>query len=143
LTETPSVVVVAVVVVPQRVTAVTAVTVGTTAAQIVHPEVKVKGFPTLLLFPAGKKKASVAFEGTRDLKTLVEFVKGRATVPFTLPEVGGVASRLVGGRNSCPWAVGEWGGSPLRSSTSVAFPFFATDAVGDVFGLPLALLLYL
>ncbi len=66
---------------------VTAVTVGTTPAQIVHPEAKVRGFPTLLLFPAGEKKASVAFEGTRDLKTLVEFVKGRATVPFTLPEV--------------------------------------------------------
>jgi len=58
-----------------------------TANELVHPEVKVKGFPTILLFPAGKKKVSVPFESTtRDLDSLVDFVRTHAAVPFSLSQ---------------------------------------------------------
>ncbi len=50
-----------------------------------HPEVNVQGFPTLIFFPAGEKKA-VSYDGGRDLDAFVDFIKENAKVPFTLGE---------------------------------------------------------
>jgi thiol-disulfide isomerase/thioredoxin len=51
--------------------------------QVDHPEVNVQGFPTLIFFPAGEKKA-VDYNGGRDLDAFVDFIKENAKVPFTL-----------------------------------------------------------
>lgn len=45
-----------------------------------HEMAQIKqGFPTLLFFPAGSKKA-ITYEGDRSLKTLTKFIKEHATV---------------------------------------------------------------
>jgi protein disulfide-isomerase A1 len=52
-----------------------------------HPEVNVQGFPTLIFFPAGPKKAQ-EYDGSRDLDGMLSFIKKNAKVPFTLADDG-------------------------------------------------------
>jgi len=54
-----------------------------------HADIEVKGFPTILLFPAEKGAAPISFEGgDRSLKALTKFLKKHAKVPFELPKKG-------------------------------------------------------
>jgi protein disulfide-isomerase A1 len=52
-----------------------------------HPDVEVKGFPTIVFFPAGKDAKPVPFEGgDRSLKALTKFIKKHAVNKFELPK---------------------------------------------------------
>eukprot|EP00775_Hariotina_reticulata_P003132 gene3132-3410_t len=52
-----------------------------------HADVEVKGFPTILFFPAGADKKVVSFSGgDRSLKALTKFVKKNAKIKFDLPK---------------------------------------------------------
>ncbi|EFJ41881.1 protein disulfide isomerase 1 [Volvox carteri f. nagariensis] len=52
-----------------------------------HPLVDVKGFPTLIFFPAGEDATPIPFEGgDRTLKSLTKFIKANAKVPYELPK---------------------------------------------------------
>jgi protein disulfide-isomerase A1 len=53
--------------------------VDATANDIDHPAVSVKGFPTILFFPANGKDAPVTYDGGRDLDSLVKYVESHAT----------------------------------------------------------------
>lgn len=57
--------------------------VDATANDIDHPKVSIKGFPTILFFPANAKDTPVAYEGGRDLESLVSWVQEHATVDLT------------------------------------------------------------
>jgi protein disulfide-isomerase A1 len=46
-----------------------------TANDIDHPAVSVKGFPTIIFFPAGSKDSPKTYEGGRDLESLVAYVE--------------------------------------------------------------------
>lgn len=46
----------------------------------------IRGFPTLLFFPAGSK-TPITFEGERNLESMAAFVKEKATHPFEMPEM--------------------------------------------------------
>ncbi len=49
-----------------------------------HPDVDVKGFPTLMFFPAGEDQTPIMFEGgDRSLKALTKFIKVRAAFEGT------------------------------------------------------------
>jgi protein disulfide-isomerase A1 len=54
-----------------------------TANEIDHPDVNVKGFPTIKFFPA-KSSQVVDYDGARDEDGFVEFLKENAAIPFTL-----------------------------------------------------------
>jgi protein disulfide-isomerase A1 len=43
------------------------------------PQIKIEGFPTIKLWPAGKKDAPVDYQGERNEQGLVDFVKQHAT----------------------------------------------------------------
>ncbi len=48
-----------------------------------HPGVEIKGFPTLLFFPAGKKsEAPLKYEGPREINNFIEYLKEHSTKPF-------------------------------------------------------------
>lgn len=52
-----------------------------------HPDVDVKGFPTIIFYPAGKGAKPITFDGgDRSLKALTKFIKKHATKPFELPK---------------------------------------------------------
>ena len=52
-----------------------------------HPDVEVKGFPTIIFFPAGKDAKPVPFDGgDRSLKALTKFIKKHAVNKFELPK---------------------------------------------------------
>nr|QKY15211.1 protein disulfide isomerase 1 (PDI1) [Polytomella parva] len=52
-----------------------------------HPDVEVKGFPTILLFPAGQNKQPIAFSGgERNIASLTKFIKQNAQSEFQLPK---------------------------------------------------------
>ena len=54
-----------------------------------HPDIDVKGFPTIMFFPAGEEQKPVIFEGgDRSLKALTKFIKQNAAVPYELPKKG-------------------------------------------------------
>jgi len=54
-----------------------------------HPDVEVKGFPTIVFFPAGEDKTPITFEGgDRSLKELTKFIKKHAKIPYELPKKG-------------------------------------------------------
>ncbi|KAG2485578.1 hypothetical protein HYH03_015739 [Edaphochlamys debaryana] len=55
-----------------------------------HPDIEVKGFPTILFYPAGEDQKAIVFEGgDRSLKSLTKFIKNNAKVPYELPKKGG------------------------------------------------------
>ncbi|KAI9998297.1 hypothetical protein PInf_002677 [Phytophthora infestans] len=49
-----------------------------TANEIDHPGVDVRGFPTILFFPAKDKQNPVVYEGSRDVEGFTEFLKSNA-----------------------------------------------------------------
>lgn len=49
-----------------------------TENEIDHPNVDVKGFPTLLFFPAKDKQNPVVYDGARDVEGMTEFLKKNA-----------------------------------------------------------------
>lgn len=52
-----------------------------------HSDVEVKGFPTILFYPAGGSKKAISFEGgDRSLKALTKFIKKNAKISFELPK---------------------------------------------------------
>jgi protein disulfide-isomerase A1 len=52
-----------------------------------HADVDVKGFPTILFYPAGADKKPISFEGgDRSLKALTKFIKKNAKKSFELPK---------------------------------------------------------
>jgi protein disulfide-isomerase A1 len=58
-----------------------------TANEVEYPGVNVKGFPTLIFFPAtegGKEKTAVEYDGARDVDGFVSFLQKHATHPFSL-----------------------------------------------------------
>lgn len=55
-----------------------------------HPEIEVKGFPTLFFFPAGEDQAPIQLEDTeRTLKGFTKFLKANAKIEYELPKKGG------------------------------------------------------
>ena len=58
-----------------------------TANEIDVANVSVKGFPTLLFFKGNDKQRPVKYEGKRDLKELLAFVKNTATTPVNHDEL--------------------------------------------------------
>ncbi|GFR44575.1 hypothetical protein Agub_g5850 [Astrephomene gubernaculifera] len=57
-----------------------------------HPSIEVKGFPTIIFFPAGEDKTPIALEGgDRSLKALTKFIKSKAKIPYELPKKSGGA----------------------------------------------------
>lgn len=62
-----------------------------TANEVDFPGVNVKGFPTIILFPAsrdGSPKKAVEFEGSRDIDGFTDFLRKSATLPFRLSDEG-------------------------------------------------------
>lgn len=60
-----------------------------TANEVDYPGVNVRGFPTILLFPAtrdGQRKTPIEFDGSRDANGFVEFLRKNAAMPFKLGE---------------------------------------------------------
>ena len=55
-------------------------------SQVDHPEVNIRGFPTIKFFPAGDKSNVIEYDGARDLAGLTEFLKKEAKVKFTLAD---------------------------------------------------------
>ncbi|KAK4532571.1 hypothetical protein CCYA_CCYA12G3428 [Cyanidiococcus yangmingshanensis] len=49
-------------------------------------EHKARGFPTLILFPAGKDKKAVRYEGDRSVSDMMSFIQKHATHKFTIPD---------------------------------------------------------
>ena len=67
-----------------------------TANEVDYPGVNVKGFPTLIFFPAGAAVTKVVeYDGARDLEGLTAFLKKNVKTPFTLP-AGGDADEDLG-----------------------------------------------
>ena len=52
------------------------------ANEIEHPGVDIKGFPTLLFFPNGKKDSPVKYEGPREVNDFIDFLKEHSTKAF-------------------------------------------------------------
>jgi protein disulfide-isomerase A1 len=45
--------------------------------------VEIKGFPTILFFPAGKKnEAPLKYEGPREINNFIDYLKEHSTKPF-------------------------------------------------------------
>lgn len=60
-----------------------------TANEVEYPGVNVKGFPTIILFPAspnGEPKQPMEFDGNRDLEGFTSFLQKNAVKPFTLDD---------------------------------------------------------
>jgi len=57
--------------------------VDATANDVDHPNVHVKGFPTILFFAANAKSNPVSSDGGRDLQSLVSYVEKHATVDLS------------------------------------------------------------
>ncbi|KAI8470781.1 MAG: protein disulfide isomerase 1 [Monoraphidium minutum] len=54
-----------------------------------HPDVEVKGFPTIIFYPSGKDAKPINFDGgDRSLKALTKFIKKNAVKKFDLPKKG-------------------------------------------------------
>lgn len=49
-----------------------------TANEVDHPDVNVRGFPTLKFFPAGEGASVVDYNGARETEDLIKFVKENA-----------------------------------------------------------------
>ena len=47
----------------------------------------VRGFPTIKLYPAGKKNAPVEYSGDRSIESLVQFIKEKGTYGIEVPIV--------------------------------------------------------
>lgn len=54
----------------------------TQANEIEHPGVDIKGFPTILFFPNGKKDSPVKYEGPREVNDFIDFLKEASTKAF-------------------------------------------------------------
>lgn len=52
-----------------------------------HEKLEIKGFPTVLFYPAGSS-TPITYEGERTIKDLTKFIKKNAKVPFELPKKG-------------------------------------------------------
>jgi protein disulfide-isomerase A1 len=64
-----------------------------TANEIDHPEVSVKGFPTIYFFPGNNKNKPVVYDGARDLEGFTKYLMQNAVNKFSLDgEAGGRAS---------------------------------------------------
>jgi protein disulfide-isomerase A1 len=50
------------------------------------PDLEVKGYPTLLFFPAEKDAKPISLDGGRDLASLTKFIKKHAKVEYELPK---------------------------------------------------------
>jgi protein disulfide-isomerase A1 len=57
-----------------------------TENEVDHPDVNIRGFPTIKFFPAGENKEVVEFDGARDVEDFVKFIKAHAKSFFDLPE---------------------------------------------------------
>lgn len=62
-----------------------------TTNEIDYPGVNVRGFPTILFFPAGKKDKVVDYDGGRDLEGFANFLKSKATNDVTALNVEAAA----------------------------------------------------
>jgi len=58
---------------------VTIAKVDATANDIDHPAVNVRGFPTIIFFPANNKNSPITYDGERELDAMVEFIEDNAT----------------------------------------------------------------
>jgi len=59
-----------------------------TANEVDHPGVNIRGFPTILFFPAGDKSKVVDYNGEREVQGFIDFLKTNAATPFTLEADG-------------------------------------------------------
>ena len=60
-----------------------------TANEVEYPGVNVKGFPTIILFPAttnGQAKQPIEFDGNRDIDGFISFLQKNAAKPFSLDD---------------------------------------------------------
>ena len=55
-----------------------------TANEVDHPDVNVRGFPTLYFFPSGENAQVVSYDGGREVEDFVDFLKNNAGTPFSL-----------------------------------------------------------
>lgn len=67
---------------------VTIAKVDATANEVEYEGVNVKGFPTLIFFPAGENKVVVEYDGSRDLAGLTAFLKKNVKRSFKLENDG-------------------------------------------------------
>ena len=51
-----------------------------------HPDVEVKGYPTLVFIPADKSGKPIPYEGDRSLKGMTKFIKKHAKIAYELPK---------------------------------------------------------
>jgi protein disulfide-isomerase A1 len=51
-----------------------------------HGDVEVKGYPTILFWPAEKGAKPVAYDGDRSLKGFTKFLKKQAKIAYELPK---------------------------------------------------------
>mmetsp|Transcript_10245 Transcript_10245/g.23678 ORF Transcript_10245/g.23678 Transcript_10245/m.23678 type:complete len:475 (+) Transcript_10245:455-1879(+) len=56
-----------------------------TANEIDHPDVTIKGFPSIILFPADGSKP-IKYDGGRETEDFVEFLKDKAVLPFEMED---------------------------------------------------------
>lgn len=50
------------------------------------PDLQVQGFPTLVFFPAAEDVKPIPYEGDREVKDMIKFIKKNAQVKFELPK---------------------------------------------------------
>lgn len=65
-----------------------------------HESIDVKGYPTLIFFPAGGKEQVKYESGERDLKTLTKFIKQHASIQYELPKKADKEQAAEGGDDS-------------------------------------------
>lgn len=76
--------------VTRRLSAVSSVLVAqidATQNEVDHPSAKVRGFPTLMLYPAGGNGAAVEYNGNREVEDVISFLREEAGVEFDADEV--------------------------------------------------------
>lgn len=52
------------------------------ANEVENDAIQIKGFPTIMFFPNGKKDAPITFDGARDVNSMITFIKEHSTKPF-------------------------------------------------------------
>jgi protein disulfide-isomerase A1 len=57
-----------------------------TTNEIDYPGVQIRGFPTIIFFPAGKKSSPIDYDGNRDVAGFLQFFASHASTPIALTE---------------------------------------------------------
>jgi len=93
----------------------------------------VRGFPTIKLYPAGKKDAPVEYSGDRSVESLVQFIKEKGTHGIEVPIMDPVQVQEQGEAASAatPVATEEVKEKVKESASKSAEPVNGDEAVHD------------